>query len=66
MELICKQCHEPAEGGHPKDITTLMPRDRRHYRHSGDRTALCPEVGITSNGKSGYVPSLPIEKRTRR
>jgi hypothetical protein len=66
VELICKGCHEDAEHGHPKDITTLMPQDRRHYRHKGDRTALCPEVGIGSNGKSSYIPCLPIEKRTRR
>ena len=63
MELICRLCHEDAEAGYPKDITTLMPQDRRHYRHSRSKTALCAERGITPTGRQGYIPCLPITKR---
>mgnify|MGYP001039528190 FL=1 len=62
MELICKECHEVVERGTPRDAKPIMPTDRKFYRHTRGKTALCPTVGLDANGDSSYIPCLPIKK----
>ena len=66
MELVCPICGEPAERRTPRDKAVLMPLDRIRYRHRSDGGALCPVLGVTSSGQTGYIPALPIESRARR
>jgi len=62
VELVCPICGLDVERGRPLDKGDAMPPDRLNYRHR-DRSALCPVLGLTSNGTPGYIPALPIQKR---
>jgi hypothetical protein len=62
MELVCPICGEPAKRGTPIDKNQQMPLDRIHWSHK-DRSALCPVLGVTANGQTGYVPALPMTPR---
>lgn len=63
MELMCRICREDVEQAPPLDQQPWMPRDRKNYRHTFRRTALCTESGIDAHGKPSPIPSLPVYRK---